>query len=104
MLPMAGLSFGFWVEAVRTAAHVRNRCPLRVIDWKTPHQMVTGRVLDISYLRIFGCKAYIHVPKKKRSNKFALQSTQLIFVGYEPHSKGYRLWDANTWTIKVSTD
>jgi transposase InsO family protein len=104
MLLTAGLSFGFWVEAVRTAAHVRNRCPSRVIDWKTPHQMVTGRVPDISYLRIFGCKAYIHIPKKKRSNKFESQSSELVFVGYEPYSKGYRLWDKNTRTIKVSTD
>src|SRR6267378_1333930 len=28
----------------------------------------------------------------------------MTFVGYEPNSKGYRLWDKSTRTIKVSTD
>src|SRR6267378_6140591 len=63
-----------------------------------------SRVPNINYLRVFGCKAYVNVPKKKRSHKFELQSLEMIFVGYEPNSKGYRLWDKNTWTIKVSTD
>src|SRR6267378_7325319 len=63
-----------------------------------------SRVPDIDYLRVFGCKAYVNVPKKKQSHKFKLQSLEMTFVGYEPNSKGYRLWDKNTQTIKVSTD
>src|ERR1700723_2294973 len=50
MLYTAGLSFGFWVEAVRTAAHVQNRSPSHVIDWKTPHELLMGQTPDISYL------------------------------------------------------
>ena len=65
MLHTAGLSYGFWVEAVRTASHVRNRSPSRVIDWKTPHDMLLSQAPDISYLRVFGCKAFTNVPKKK---------------------------------------
>src|SRR5882762_8478461 len=104
MLHTAGLSYGFWVEAVRTASHVRNRSPSRVIDWKTPHEMLLSQAPDISYLRVFGCKAFTNVPKKKRNHKFESQSLEMIFVGYEPNSKGYRLWDKHTRTIKVSTD
>jgi len=63
-----------------------------------------GRAPQIDYLRIFGCKAYINVPKKKRTNKFESQSSEMTFVGYESNSKGYRLWDKNTRTIKTSTD
>jgi Reverse transcriptase (RNA-dependent DNA polymerase)/Integrase core domain len=104
MLHAAGLSYGFWGEAVRTAAHVRNRSPIKSTDWKTPHEMLTGRVPDISYLRIFGCKAYVHVLKKKRKDKMESQSSSLTFVGYEPNSKGYRFWNRSTRSIVVSTD
>jgi len=50
MLHTAGLTFGFWVEAVRTAIHVHNRSPSQVIDWKTPHELTMSRVPDIDYL------------------------------------------------------
>src|SRR5882672_2655386 len=104
MLHSAGLSYGFWAEAVKTAVHVRNRSPSRVIGRKTPHELLTGQAPDISYMHIFGCKAYANVPKTKQKHKFESQSSVLIFVGYESYSKGYRLWDKNTQTIKVSTD
>ena len=104
MLHTAGLSFGFWGEAVRTAVLVRNRSPTKSLDWKTPHEILTGRTPDISYFRIFGCKAYVHVLKKKRKNKMESQSSTLTFVGYEPNSKGYRFWNASTRSIVVSTD
>jgi hypothetical protein len=104
MLHSTGLTYGFWVEAIRTAAHVRNRSPSRVIDWKTPHEMLTGRKPDISYFRIFGCKGFVNVLKKKRKHKMEPTSSPLTFIGYEPHSKGYRFWNPRTRTITVATD
>ena len=66
--------------------------------------MLTGRKPDISYLRVFGCAGHTLVLKDKRTHKMEANSEQLIFVGYEPFSKGYRLWNPRTHKIVTSTD
>ena len=80
---------------------VLNRSPRKSLRWKTPHEMLFGRVPDIRYLRVFGCRAWVHVPKDQRT-KWKPNSIPMIFVGYEPGSKAYRLWDPATRSIKVS--
>ena len=45
-----------------------------------------------SHLKIFGCKAFVHMPKEQRS-KLDSKSTSCIFVGYEDAEFGYKLWD-----------
>jgi transposase InsO family protein len=62
----AGLSLGFWEYAVDTAVHTYNRTPTRTIGWHTPHELWNaGHVPDVSYFRVFGCKAFVHVPEDK---------------------------------------
>ena len=66
MLHSAGLSLGFWEFAVDTAVHIYNRTPSRTINWRTPHELWSaGHTPDVSYFRVFGCKAYVHVPEGK---------------------------------------
>ncbi len=96
MLHHAGLSLGFWETAVNTAVHIYNRTPSHSNKWKTPLELWDGTVPDISYLRVFGCKAYYHVPEHKRC-KLDPKSREAVFVGYEPLSKGYTLWDRHNW-------
>ena len=50
MLQHSGLSKGFWAEAMGTATHILNRSPWKGLSWKTPFELLFGRVLDISYL------------------------------------------------------
>src|SRR6267142_3280787 len=45
----------------------------------------------------------MHVPADKR-RKLDAKAVQVTFVGYEPGSKGYRLWDKNTHSIHLSRD
>jgi hypothetical protein len=67
LIHTAGLSLGFWEYAVDTAVHTYNRTPTRTIGWRTPHELWTdGHVPDVSYFRVFGCKAYVHTPDNKR--------------------------------------
>jgi transposase InsO family protein len=66
MLHSTGLSLSFWELTIDATVHTYNRTPSRVIGWQTPHELWTnGHVPDVSYFRVFGCKAYIHVPKDK---------------------------------------
>ena len=43
-------------------------------------------------MRIFGCEAYVHIPKEQRS-KLDEKSFKCIFLGYVDNELGYRLWD-----------
>jgi transposase InsO family protein len=62
----AGLSNGFWEYAVSTAVHIYNRSPTRTLKWRTPFEIWhSGKVPDVSHIRIFGCKGYMHVPADK---------------------------------------
>ncbi|KAH9668968.1 hypothetical protein KPL70_021600 [Citrus sinensis] len=53
--------FGFWAKAVTTAAYLINRSPSSALDFKTPPEIWSGKPLDLSNLRIFGCPAYAHI-------------------------------------------
>ena len=104
LIHSAGLSLGFWECAVDTAVHTYNRTPTRIIQWRTPHELWTdGHVPDVSYFRVFGSKAYVHTPEAKRK-KLDPRSIEMTLVGYEPGSKGYRLWNSSTRSIVLSRD
>src|SRR6267142_1551421 len=104
MLHTTALSNGFWEHAISMATHIYNRTPIHSLKWHTPHEAWNaGHVPDVSYFRVFGCKAYMHVPADKRC-KLDTKAVQVTFVGYEPGSKGYRLWDKNTRSVHLSRD
>lgn len=102
MLTDAGLNKRFWAEAAATAAHLLNRIPCRGNN-KTPEEMWTNEIPDLSNLRVFGCKALVHVPKEKRK-KLDNKSTECIFMGYSYESKAYRLFDVKSNKIVLSRD
>jgi hypothetical protein len=104
MLHTASLPNGFWEYAVSTAVHTYNRTPSRTLKWRTPVEAwKPGKVPDVSYFRVFGCKAYMHVPADKR-HKLDAKAIEVMLVGYEPGSKGYQLWDKHTCSVKLSRD
>lgn len=103
LLHAAGMSYGFWEEAVKTAVHVRNRAPKKALDWRTSIEVLTGEKPDVSYFRVFGCLAYRQIHKDHR-RKLEPNAQSLVFVGYEAGSKGYRLWNRHTHKIVSSID
>ena len=100
LLHHSGMSNGFWAEALAVAVHVVNRSPRKRLGWRTPHEAIYGTVPDISYFQIFGCKAWVHNDKGKKLDPKAKPMT---FIGYEPGSKAYCLWDSKEHKIVVST-
>jgi hypothetical protein len=49
----------------------------------------------VSHFRIFGSRAWAHIPTDKRKD-LEPQSVEFIFVGYPEGVKGYRLLDSHT--------
>ena len=90
MLFYAKLALRFWGEAINTAAYVRNRCPSRTLRGKTPEGVWTGKIPDVSHLRVFGCQAYVHVADELR-RKLEKKAESCVFLGYDSSFQGYRL-------------
>jgi transposase InsO family protein len=89
MIIDSGLDNSMWGEAISTANYIRNRSPA---DGQlcTPWEMFYGSKPDVSGMRVFGSRAYAHIPKATRSKLDAVSQVG-VFVGYEAHSKAYRI-------------
>ena len=85
----AGLSRGFWAEALSTAAHIINRIPCSAIDGKIPEEQWRGKAVYLGYFRIFGCPVYVH---HTGDDKLEARAYKGIFLGYTDGIKGYRIW------------
>ncbi|MCO5571040.1 hypothetical protein L7F22_024771 [Adiantum nelumboides] len=103
ILKAKSLPHKLWMEAVACAAHVLNRCPTRALKTITPYESWYDRKPSVSYLRVFGCLAYAHIPQQLRG-KLDDKAVKCIFVGYSSGSKGYRLYNPATNKIFESRD
>ena len=103
MLSGVGLGQEFWVEAVSTTCYLVNRSPSSALDDTTPHEVWSRKKPSLQHLRVFGCDAYVHVPKENRS-KLENKAEKCIFMGYKDGVKGYKLWNLETKKIVYSWD
>ena len=92
MLRMTNMPKSFWCEVVQTTCYLINRSPSVPLEFDIPERVWTGKDVSYSHLKVFGCKAFVHMPKEQRS-KLDSKSTSCIFVGYEDAEFGYKLWD-----------
>ncbi|KAG6418345.1 hypothetical protein SASPL_120548 [Salvia splendens] len=69
----------------------------------TPQEAWSGRKPGIAHLRVFGSKAYAHVPDQMRS-KLDDKSKPFIFIGYDSNTKGYKLYDPTSQKTMISRD
>ena len=75
------------------AIHLINRSPNKAIDEKVLELMWSRKQPSYKQLRVFGCKAYCHIPKEFR-DKLVPKSKKCIFLGYgDSGEMGYRLWE-----------
>lgn len=103
MLADADLSKQFWAEAVSTATYILNRIPCRASGKKTPEELRSNKTPNLSSMRVFGCRAMVHVPDANR-RKLDDKSTECIFLGFSDESKAYRMYNKATKKIIVSRD
>jgi hypothetical protein len=103
MLNEKNLPNYFWVEAVATVVYIMNRTPTAVVHGMTPEEKFTGKKLDVSHFKVFGCIAYVHVLDEKRS-KLDPKAEKCIFIGYSLEQKGYRCFNPSTQKLQVSRD
>ena len=91
MLDDAKLPESFWFEAVKYAAHIHNATPTRALDDTTPEEVWSGNKPNVSRFRVFGARAFVHIPKKRRT-KLSARSMVCVFVGFADNRLAYRLY------------
>ena len=65
---------------METACYLVDKSPSSVLEDKTPQEVWTGKKPFLSHLTVFGCDAYVHVPKEKRSWIVNLKSASLLGI------------------------
>jgi hypothetical protein len=65
------------------------------LDDKTPYEVWSRKKSSLQHLRVFGCDAYVHVPREKRS-KMDKKAEKCIFIGYKDGVKGYKICNPET--------
>ncbi|UYV64717.1 hypothetical protein LAZ67_3001746, partial [Cordylochernes scorpioides] len=103
MLNSRNLPGFFWAEACNTATYILNRSATKQTPGTTPYELFFGTKPNVANYKIFGCNAYMHIPKENRK-KWDNKSIKLMFLGYENTSKNFRLWDWKTRKIRISKD
>ena len=90
MLSQAGLPRTFWTEAAVHAADIRNHlfCPRR--GTVTSFELLVGRKPRVDHFRIFGCLAWVCVPKEKRQ-KVDMKTRDGVVIRYQENSQ-YKVW------------
>jgi hypothetical protein len=78
-------------ELVCTAARLLNFTPTRSIDWRTPHEMVTGIRPDLSRLHAIRSRGFVLNKHLPRGDKLEDRTFEGFLLGYDA-SNIYRVW------------
>lgn len=93
----------FWPDAARWTTYILNRSVTKAIKDKVPEERWTGMKPNVSYFRVFGSIAHVHIPVQKRI-KLDDRSHKCILLGVSEESKAYRLYDPIAKKITISRD
>ena len=95
MMSQADLPIFFGGYTLKTAVFTLNRVPTKSAE-KTPYEMWTEKRPGLSFLKVWGCEAYV---KRLMSDKLTPKSDKCFFVGYPRETKGYYFY--NKAEVKV---
>ncbi|KAI7933571.1 hypothetical protein MJO28_009171 [Puccinia striiformis f. sp. tritici] len=91
MIIQANLALEWWGEAVLSAAATTNCLPSLSKSRASPFQLMLKQRPNLSFLRPFGCQAWVLKPKVNRDAKFDPISWEGTLVGYSNDLTSYRI-------------
>lgn len=93
-----------WVEAMSSAAYLRNRVPNRNRTDTTPYELWYGKKPNVGHLRVFGSPAFVKVPESQR-RKLDCKARKTVFVGYDSQTdKHVRVYDRDRRAVDIVSD
>lgn len=84
------LGKGFWSDAVRTAIFLLNRSPTSALNGEVPATLWYGVKPNLKKLKVFGCLAYLHLPKQLIVGKFDSRTVPCLGTSQTDTSFGVR--------------
>nr|GFB57546.1 retrovirus-related Pol polyprotein from transposon TNT 1-94 [Tanacetum cinerariifolium] len=99
MLGNSKLPTMFWTEAVSTACYVLNRVSITNPHNKTPYELLSGKVPNISHLKPFRCQVTI-LNTSDNLGKFKGKAHEGFLVGYAANSKAYRVYNLSSKKVE----
>ncbi len=76
---------------------------MRHLKWDTPYTLLNGEAPDVSYLKVFGCGAYVHIPKEMHTNRLAPKSELMAYLGYTEGIKAFKFMHLSNNTLYHGT-
>ena len=77
---------------MKLAVDLINLSPSVPLNYDIPQRVWTGKDISYDHLRVFGCRAFVYVPRDERS-KLDSKIRQCIFIGFCHEEFRYRFWD-----------
>ena len=98
----------YWGEAVLTATYLINKLPSRVLDNKSPIELLNSfyphfRTTNGLTPRVFGCTTFVHNHSSHR-DKLDPRAIKCIFLGYSSTQKGYKCYNPSSRKFYISAD
>ncbi len=92
----------FWPLALNTAVYLKNRMPHDAINGEIPIYKAFGhkKMKELKSLKVFGCRAFVTIPKSLRKGKGGDVRWRGIMVGYSPKSPEYLIYDPTSQKIR----
>jgi hypothetical protein len=92
-----------WGQVVLTAAQLINRMPSRILDWKSPCEMLKDDNGEIIPLKVFGCVCFVR-DNRPTVGKLDPRAVKCVFLGYSATQKEYVCWSPGERQLLVSLD
>lgn len=83
--------------------YILNRLPARAVSGVTPYEVWSRDKPHVEHIRVFGCVVHMKLPTVNL-RKLDDRSKAVVYLGKEPGSKAYRLYDPETKAVLVSRD
>ena len=99
----------YWEFAQNYALDIYNNVPPsktpKGMEPKSPNEKFYGRKDDVSLYKVFGCRAFAHIPKQVRRKNHDARAIQGIFIGLNRASyPGYMIYSPEFHTVYVTGD
>ncbi|GJU85033.1 putative RNA-directed DNA polymerase [Tanacetum coccineum] len=85
----------YWGVALHTAIHVINLTPCIPLRFDVPDRVWSSKDVSYHHLRVFGCKASVHIPKDERSKLDVKNKPCGPLGGYHPSTR----YSANEYVL-----
>ena len=84
----------YWNEAFYTSVFLINKLPTKVLNNKSPHEMIYSVRPKYGFLKAYGCLCFPCL-RDYNNHKLSMRSSPCTFIGYAQNQKGYKCMDKN---------